>query len=229
MNDNLTPKDSQNTSKTEVSDLSSNSRRRLLRIGSRAAPIALTLAARPSFACHCVAPSAWGSVVATAAVNGETGKLANEPRNIQQLSGSIVRHHSVDFSVWQAYDWRNNSAPWDKLALAWGATGTNRINRVKNARVGDVVSKLGLILPASLTASTTTWNAVNSNGAAVAMLVAQFNLKLRPEAFPEQCNRDNLLSDIKRMVQGTYPGGTDNWTPTEVHTYLNSNWIARGF
>lgn len=229
MNDNLTPQSSQSAPEAEASDKASITRRRLLKIGTRAAPIALTLAARPSFACHCVAPSAWGSVVATAAINGETGKLGNDPYKIQQLSGSIVRHHAVDFSVWQAYQWRNDSAPWDALAQKWGATQSNRINRVKRAKVGDVVSKLSLQLPAGIPYDTTTFDAVNRGGAATAMLVAQFNVLLKPNAFPEQCNRDKLLSDIKRMVQGSYPGGATSWTSEEVYTYLDSNWIARGF
>lgn len=227
MNDNLTPQSSQSAPETEDSRAASLNRRRLLKIGTRVAPIALTLAARPSFACHCVAPSAWGSVVATAAINGETGKLGNDANNIKLLSGSITaRHDAVSFNVWQASHWKTGTAPWSALASKLGTTG---INRVKNAKVGLVVDKLGLVLPQGIDSNATTFNVVNSNGPSVAMLVAQFNVLLRPGDFPQACGDGNLLAQVKLMVQGSYPTIGSHWTPSEVHTYLDANWIARGF
>lgn len=227
MNDNLTPQSSQSAPEVESSDKASVTRRRLLKIGTRAAPIALTLAARPSFACHCVAPSAWGSVVATATINGETDKLKNDANNIKLLTGSITtRHDAVSFNVWQASHWKTGTAPWNALASKLGTTG---VNRVKNAKVGLVVSRLGLVLPQGIDSNATTFNVVNSNGPAVAMLVAQFNVLLKPADFPQACGNGNLLAQIKLMVQGSYPTIGTHWTSTEVHTYLDANWIARGF
>ena len=55
-----------------------SSRRRILRTSLKATPVVLAaLASRPSLACHCVMPSAWGSLNATfnkeMDINGQTG------------------------------------------------------------------------------------------------------------------------------------------------------------
>lgn len=208
------------------------SRRRLLRIGAKAAPVVVaTLAARPSFACHCVAPSAWGSVVATAAINGETGKLANDPNNIDRLSGSIVRHHAVDFDVWQAYQWKNTDTPWIALANRLGIS-RNKVTNAKRKTIDELVSALGIVRPMGITGSNKIGEVVNNsnNRNAVTILVGQLNALLYSGAFPQECGGGaKLLADVKLMAQNAYPPASTPWTQAEVYTYLNSNWIARGF
>lgn len=224
---NITPNTA--TPPTLTAEAKGASRRRLLRLGAKAAPVVVaTLAARPSFACHCVAPSAWGSVVATAAINGETGKLANEPNNIDRLSGSIVRHHAVQFDVWQADQWKNSNAPWDALATRLRITK----NQAKNKTVNDLVSGLGIVRPIGITGTSKIKDVINSstNRVAVTILVAQLNALLYPGAFPQECGGGaKLLADVKLMAQGAYPPASTPWTQAEVYTYLNANWIARGF
>jgi len=229
MNDNQNNTTPDNAHPALTPEAKAASRRRLLRLGAKAAPVVVaTLAARPSFACHCVAPSAWGSVVATAAINGETGKLANEPNNIDRLSGSIVRHHAVQFDVWQADQWKNSNAPWDALAARLRITR----NQAKNKTVNYLVSNLSIVLPIGIDGNQKIKDVINSsnNRVPVTILVAQLNALLYSGAFPRECGGGaKLLADVKLMAQNAYPPASTPWTQAEVYTYLNSNWIARGF
>lgn len=65
-----------------------STRRKLLRAGLKASPVVVaTLAARPSLACHCIVPSAWGSISTGMGGPQETGNLLGA----NQLTGSLTR------------------------------------------------------------------------------------------------------------------------------------------
>ena len=64
-----------------------SARRRILRAGLKASPVVIaTLAARPSLACHCIVPSAWGSI-STGMGAQDTGDLLGA----NTLTGSLAR------------------------------------------------------------------------------------------------------------------------------------------
>lgn len=77
------------------------SRRRLLRAGLKAAPVVVaTLAARPSLACHCVVPSAWGSInVAMGGIDQDMGQTGL----VNKLTGSMARYKNSIYTNFNPY------------------------------------------------------------------------------------------------------------------------------
>lgn len=78
-----------------------NSRRRLLRVSLKAAPVVVaTLAARPSLACHCVVPSAWGSInVAMGRIDQDMGQAGL----VDKLTGSMARYKNSIYTDFNPY------------------------------------------------------------------------------------------------------------------------------
>ena len=96
--------------------VASSSRRRLLKFGSAAVPVAATLASKPALAWDCMSPSAWGSEQ----INPNTS-----------LKGDTKAHPKFTDETWTCVQWAGNTtrngvsgAPWTKLFAAYGALST---------------------------------------------------------------------------------------------------------
>lgn len=116
--------------------VASPSRRRLIRLGTAAVPVAATLASRPALAWHCRTFSAWGSIDLAKATGGTS--LATRDDHLQNRPDEC----------WYISDWVNNTQgscsnkPWD---AAFGTpansstTSSTTDNSTKKTTKVDVV------------------------------------------------------------------------------------------
>lgn len=190
-------------------------RRRLLKVGATAGTAALvTLSSRPALACHCVMPSAWGSILAT----GQT--------DVNNLTGSIAHHKSEYFDAWTIAHWKdpNNAS---HVALA-GKLGVS-LATLNGYNVIELRRRMGYSYAISGLATNPNWVAFlsGSNAFVIAILVAELNL-YTSNNIPTTCG--NLKAIVQDMADGSYTpasGSTTPWTPLQIQDYLHYNWLAR--
>ena len=193
-------------------------RRRLLRMGATGgATVLVTLASRPALACHCVMPSAWGSILAT----GQT--------DVTQLKGSVAHHKSELFQSWRISEWQTNGGNCQEI-LARKAGWTLGLNRLRNAKVKDVRKLVcSSTYPINGLNNEIKWiNALTDSTPFVkAILVAELNLYTSND-IPTTCG--DLKAIVKDMADGSYTpasGNTTTWKEKEISDYLYYNWLAR--
>lgn len=186
-------------------DQKAQSRRRLLKQGTRVAPVLLTLASRPVLAWHCKSPSAWGSEQ----LNPATSLATNQG------------HASYADETWTISNWRTNTGraglgrPWQRLGFG------NNWTQVKLQKLEE---KKGLVIPAGVDKHMTVVSFLTAGtGFQQTVVVAQLNGMLL-----SSLGNCITLSEIKQMARGTFspPNVSVVWGPSEIVHYLRNNWIA---
>jgi hypothetical protein len=197
------------------------SRRRLIKLGAAAAPVALTLTSRPVMAWHCNTTSAWGS----AQINPNQSTTARNSAN--QL---------VD-ETWTIENWKNNQSraglglPWTQLGLALGialqTSNPSGANYYKNVTAAQLFAAYGL--PTGLSGTDKLWDKI-SNGSQWQkyMIVARLNTLLVTNV--KTCLSSSNADQLKLMATGSYTpsnlGGVV-WNQAQIMQYLEENWIVR--
>ena len=204
-------------------------RRRLLRMGATAGTTALvTLASRPAIACHCVMPSAWGSVVS-----------ATGPKDVNQLStkdGSVYRHKAEkdDFKSWSVSQWKTNGGQAHYALLNFlksrnPQTTVNKISRLESSgtTVKSVRDAMGLSYTVNQLDVRKQWtNAIGDGSFGALIFQAELNIYSSSNP-PTTCG--DLPSIVKKMATLSFApesGDTHTWTEREVRDYLYYNWLA---
>jgi hypothetical protein len=196
-------------------------RRRLLRMGATVGTTALvTLASRPALACHCVMPSAWGSILAT------------HQTDVNNLTGSVAHHKSELFESWTIHQWKNglnncrsrllgklNSRGVPPITLAT----LNQYNIVALRRIMGYTYKINGL---SQTSNINWVTQLNNDSFLTSIFVAELNLYTSND-IPTTCG--NLSAIVKDMADGSYTPASGNvsaWGQAEIKEYLHFNWLA---
>jgi hypothetical protein len=204
-------------------------RRRLLKVGAGAAPVALTLSSRPVLAWHCNTASAWGS--------------AQMLPNQSTTARNSVTQLSDD--TWTVTNWCTNSTgigtlglPWSKLAgkpiespLTLYGTGL-KAGTPRNAFVaGYTCTTLfgSSPLPAGCTGGQTVWSVLKSGSQfQQRMVAAKLNAKLITNV--AACLKSNGTDQLSLMMNGSYTppnAKATTWGQSQIITYLDTNYIAK--
>lgn len=226
------------------------SRRRLLRAGVKVAPVVLaTLASRPSLACHCVVPSAWGSINAGFGGN-------DQDMGAVKLEGSLLRQHGAKVKAgWSTYTFTNwqttNGGCWNELIGKLGAIyptsllsglstsgaknerkrlylqGRYSTNAIPAVSVKQLCGWIGSPVPKGY-GDFKPYEVIDVEGFAGAILVAELNIKLgkvHPDCIRTATNPNIVVS----MASGSYQpeGLIEIWGEQQIADYLHYNWLAR--
>ncbi len=198
------------------------SRRRLIKLGGAAAPLALTLTSRPVMASYCNTTSAWGS----AQIN------PNQSTTARNVNNQLVN------DTWTIANWKDNTTraglalPWASLAQAFGrpiqTANPNGANYYKDLTAAWLFASVGL--PAGLAANDKLWDKIaNGSQWQQYMIVARMNTILIPNV--KSCLASSTQVDqLKLMATGSYEpsnlGGVV-WNQAMIMQYLEQNWIVR--
>lgn len=214
-----------------AAQLASARRRRFIKAGAGAVPVALTLASRPVMATNCVTASAWGSTMGLA---GTSQYLrARTPAKAVEISGA------KPLSEWKQSSTSTSAGnpsctSWTNSALCGsGASATT----IKNYKVSSLCGSNAI---AGITSPTTTtvWSILWSTGTTDsdkykrAMVVAWLNAKISPTV--AQCVTDPTRPTVNNLKTfgligtggGTGPDGKI-WSQAAVVTYLFDNYISK--
>jgi hypothetical protein len=198
------------------------SRRRLIKLGGVAAPVALTLTSRPVMAWHCNTTSAWGS----AQINPNQSTTA---RNL---------HNQLVDETWTIANWKDNTTraglpmPWTSLGNARGVaiqtTNPSGANYYKNLTAAWLFSSVGL--PTGVAGTDKLWDKIcNGSQWQKYMIVARMNTIL--VANVKSCLTSSTHVDqLRLMSTGSYSpsnlGGVV-WNQAMIMQYLEANYIVR--
>jgi hypothetical protein len=238
----------------QQADTVASSRRRLLRAGLKAAPVVVaTLAARPSLACHCVLPSAWGSI--NAALGGKQQDMGAQTTidNVNNFTGSMARYKNSiieNFPSLKFSDFLSNDNGWSALSTKFTAnnlfpsiqnhvwddskkvdylkgnypTDKNPVPNLPKLKTGVLCQKMGCVTPSG-SDNAKPYSLINNKGFGGSMLIAQINMYLGGRLPPECITK--LMLDTMASGSYTAPQTSVNWGKTEIKNYLHNNWIAR--
>ena len=234
-------------------DVATSSRRRLLRAGLKATPIVVaTLASRPSLACHCIVPSAWGSINAAMPngvevdINGNNnfpGSLSNRFNDdVKRINDDVFTFSS--FSVggrgWNYFLGRGifsfpdgvaNLETDKKIAYLQGKSISVN-DTIPRLTVEGLCTKLKkpIVIPAGAGAKyplTLIEEGYLSFGAS--MLIALINQHRGRRIIPSACYNIDSANMLTLMATGSYSpkGISQNWDTAQIGDYLHYNWFAR--
>ncbi|MFY8044421.1 MAG: hypothetical protein ACOVOD_16000 [Rhodoferax sp.] len=198
------------------------SRRRLIKLGGVAAPVALTLTSRPVMAWHCNTTSAWGS----AQINPNASTTARNKKN-----------ELVD-ETWTIENWKHNTtraglpSPWTALGQSFNVniqtSNPSGANYYKNFTAAWLFASVGL--PTGIGAHDKLWDKIcNGSQWQKYMIVARMNTRLITNV--KSCLTSSTHVDqLRLMATGTYSpsnlGGVV-WNQAMIIQYLEQNWIVR--
>ena len=211
-----------------VSELASARRRRFIKAGAGAVPVALTLSSRPVMATNCVTASAWGSTMGL--IGTSQYNRARSPAKAVEISGA---KRLID---WKQTD--NGLSSGNPTCTAWSNAALGRgTTPIKSDKVSTL---LGSATIAGIDSPTTTnvWDVLFSTGTSDsakymrAMVVAWLNAKISTTV--AQCVTDPTRPTVNNLKTfgligtggGTGPDGKI-WTQAGVTTYLYENYISR--
>ncbi|MGI4848223.1 MAG: hypothetical protein ACRYGK_08815 [Janthinobacterium lividum] len=230
-------------------------RRRFIKGGAAAVPVALTLTSQPVMAWHCNSTSAWGS-----------GQLQNN-------TGSVAARNELNRSGDECFfinQWKtNNGSPWARpelgLAVAKpsavtkatpatkghpavadntavfdasvGWTWTDTKTKVAGSQNGSfnkgktlLLRDLGVRTNGRLTGAASVWDMINGTDKfAAAIATALLNEKCFPNTVGACLMRgDTQVSALAKMATGQFtPTKGVTWGEAEIVQYLYDNWMAR--
>lgn len=211
------------------------SRRRLIKLGTAAVPVAATLASRPALAWHCQSPSAWGS------------EIINPNTSLKNSAG----HASYIDETWTINNWKTNTPrtgngldddgvagmPWSELlslcpGLYNNQTRTKSSNNkyyfdYRKVTVGHLTIYVpGFVNPGFSTAILV--KDVSPNDLKTYPLFAQLNyLILKQVRFNNDIDRCIKNDQLAEMASGTYLENGRSWGFQKVKDYLYNNYIVR--
>nr|WP_316639028.1 hypothetical protein [uncultured Roseateles sp.] len=196
-------------------------RRRFIKLGASAVPVAMTLASRPVMAWECHTTSAWGS----AQLTNMTGSAKT------RLDDTAV--HSAE--CWYVTDWMSSSS----TAPCWRALTTKCYGSSKSCDYGRSNCKISDIFPLGLSGvsnptTKTAYSIITGTDAfAKAITVARLNSIYGAGASNiTLCVFTNGKDQIQEMARlGALYAPPNNtgvtWSKTDITTYLYNSWIAR--
>jgi hypothetical protein len=192
-------------------------RRRLIKLGASAVPVAITLSSRPARAWDCNSTSAWGSAQISAnqstTARNDKNELANE--------------------CWTLTNWRDNTSraslgqPWIQLGCS---TDSSKSSYYKKYTLEDLYGAGGRC-PDGLTTSDRVWDKLKAGTQATDfqryLLVAKLNSRLITNV--RKCLMSNNVDQLSKMGSGSFqPPNLPNvtWNQSDIIQYLKSNYIA---
>lgn len=215
------PHDPQPTPEAPVSGdvsaqtLASARRRRLIKLGAGAVPVAMTLASRPVMATDCITASAWGSVQG----------LLNTSQYKRAYKNKVVISGAHNVATWAT----TGCAGWTELTKATTKSRTACL-------ISHVLSGSGVSSTAGLTSSLSVWTVLTGSSSTYStyqktMLAAWMNWKI--SATSKQCLASKTDGTVNRLKElGALPAtGSVNlwgkqWYRADAVTYLTSNFLA---
>lgn len=232
-----------------VSDDRRESRRRLLRMGVKAAPaVAATLVGQQALACHCTIPSAWGSI-SKATGNNDMGLVNLGQGSIAARYGSSIIKYSNQYRGYTK--WTKVGLGWNALVVAanmtgysWPTKSTNWTDPEKKQWLQGLLKVGGVTLKASQlvkiffsSIDVSAWaNKVpvrvttGSAGAGDQAVLIAFLARATGATWPISGNEPCLtLEQLASMGNRTFKTSLDGsfWGDTKIVDYLNGNWMVR--
>jgi hypothetical protein len=220
-----TPSDTPQPENASPARAAAVGRRRLIKAGAAAVPVAATLVSRPAFAWHGKTPSAWGS------------------EQLNPNTSLAAVHTAYVDEVWTIANWANNSGraglsnTWNALAQAYPAirTSRNTINGVfdyQKVLFSELCAAVPLLrAPSGVPASTKVASGLASNSGSfqAIVVVAQLNHILLSSRIPD-LNRIVSLQALQQMAAGTFKPNTSGqqavWSQGTTIQYLQQNYLA---
>ena len=209
----------------------SSSRRRLIKLGAGAVPVALTLASRPVFAAGtCNTTSAWGSAILRNGVSSVQARaaLTAVPDPVWSLSQLLN-----DMSVTGVGGGTN---PWTKIYNQNFPGASVPAGQTKST-VAQAKLKVSTLFPLGVSAYHDTADNVfaylqahkSTSNFVTAMLVARINYIFGGTGV-SQCLTSSQDPDVLgAMALGRFPSGSSSnssWTTTNILDYLSKNGIV---
>lgn len=197
-------------------------RRRFIKLGASAVPVAMTLASRPVMAWDCHTTSAWGSAQLAAMTGSAKTRLDNTG-----VSGT---------ECWYVDDWKSNSS----TAPCWRTLTTKRYGSSKSCLYGRSNCMISHIFPLGLSgvSSPTTTTAysviIGGNKFASRITVARLNAIYGAGASNiALCvvtgNKDQIQEMARLGSLYSPPNSTGVvWSTSDITSYLHNSWLARG-
>lgn len=213
-------------SRFEASRLGSglSGRRRFIKLGASAVPVAMTLTSQPVMAWHCDSTSAWGS----AQVAGNVGSAKTR----------LDKNGQSGTECWYIANWVNDSKrsssaffPWEVLANARYSSPNNTSSYAKsNCKVSDIFPR-GLF---GTNGSAKVWRVLQRGSSfAKAVIVARLN-SLYATAVQTKINAcivtngEDQVLEMARLGSQYSPPNHPNvlWSMADIEDYLRNNWLA---
>ncbi len=197
--------------------LASARRRRFIKMGAGAVPVALTLASRPVMATNCISASAWGSVQG----------LAGSSQFIRAQGKAISQTGYCTLASWQT----TACAGWGKLGLTATTCKTYKLSTLLAA--SGLSTTAGILNPSNVV---NVWDVLTTTSPVAytsyqkTMVAAWLNYATLPNA--KLCVTDTTNVAVNRLKDlGNIPAGGSTlfgkpWTQAGVVTYLTSNYLA---
>lgn len=229
MNENVVDKQTLSDAGTQAvpadANATSQSRRRLIKLGTSAVPVIATLASRPALAWHCQSPSAWGS------------ELLNPTTSLKTNAG----HQQYPDETWYISNWKDNvarsatgtsSKPWNKLKSKFpsiydSTTSTNGVFDYTKVTIAKLNTVTGVHVAGANGALTVKTVLGSGTDLQKSTIVAQLNYILLSPYSANEIEMCLKLDEIKQMAAGTYTTSGETWDAAKVKQYLFNNWIAR--
>lgn len=225
------------------------SRRRLLRMGVKAAPaVAATLVGQQALACHCTIPSAWGSISKATGTN-DMWQVDLGKGSIAKRYGSSIIEYSNQYrgyskwtqygSGWSAlvvaannagYIWPTKPTTWtDAEKIQW-LQGMLKIDRV-TLKAPQLIAFFFPSISLSAWANKVPLRvATGSAGIGNQAVIIAFLAKATGATWPISGNEPCLtLEQLASMGNRTFKTSLDGsaWGDTKIVEYLNGNWMVR--
>lgn len=231
-----------------LSDDRRESRRRLLRMGVKAAPaVAATLVGQQALACHCTIPSAWGSIAKTTGTEDMGGAVDLGKGSFATRYGNAIKSYSNTYRDYSS--WGGSGAGWTALVskanqkgYAWPAgvsanpdkilwlQGKKTVQGANNGRALSASQLVNIFFPNialnwGRTSPLPLDVAVSGNRRQRAVLIA-FLARATGATWGNQCL---TLAQLRDMGNGTFKTSLDSaaWTDDQVEDYLHNNWMVR--
>ncbi|MFN3862141.1 MAG: hypothetical protein ACK4R2_11805 [Roseateles sp.] len=196
--------------------LASARRRRFIKMGAGAVPVAMTLASRPVMATNCITASAWGSV---------QGLVGTSQYN-RAISKKVVISGAYTLSAW------SNSS---NICAGWNTLGCNTTNKRTNYRLSTLLNGSGVTSTAGLSDGTLkVWTILTSPNTYTTyqrtMIAAWLNWRISTTS--QACLASTTDSTVNRLIDlgSIPPAGTrlwgKMWQQADAVTYLTSNYLA---
>lgn len=214
---------------SEIAGAAAVGRRRLIKAGAAAVPVAATLVSRPAFAWHGKTPSAWGS------------EQLNPNTSLKAV------HEAYADEVWSISDWANNTSrtsfgnTWDVLVQKFPAvktsynstfTRTGKVCDYRKVTFKELCNAVpSLKAPAGVSGDLLVASNIGAYGSSfqVAVVVAQLNYILLSGKIPD-LKKIVSLEALQQMAQGTFKPNIssqkDCWSQATTLLYLQQNWLA---
>lgn len=196
-------------------------RRRFIKLGASAVPVAMTLASRPVMAWDCHTTSAWGSAQLAAMTGSAKTRLDNTG-----VSGA---------ECWYVNDWKSNSS----TAPCWRSLTTKRYGSSKSCAYGRSNCMISHIFPLGLSGVTspttkTAYSVITGSDnfascITVARLNALYGAGASNIALCVVTGGKDQIQEMARLGSLYVPPNNTGvvWSKSDIVNYLYNSWLAR--